>query len=347
MDNINMKIYLDYAATGPITPRSKAKMMQVFDAWATGDYANAGGLYQSANNSSVYLEQMRNCIKDITGAEFVIFTSCASEANSMVINYARKVITTKYEHPSVKHNPKAIIVAPEEVEQELAKEPCMLSISGIQHETGLMRDIPQLYKLCKKYHCKLHVDAAQMKEFCLEHADFLTISSHKLGGPIGIAALISNEQIKPIIFGGQQEENMRAGTQALPLIAGFVEAIIEPKPAFKSLKNIIKAMVKSEYLLETYAPNEKWCDYIMCLISPFPASEIAAFMDLNGICIAIGSACTSGALEEMSMLERFSNIPKSMRNGIRISFGSLTTEDDVVTFCNKFNEFLQKRSTLA
>ncbi len=343
-------VYLDHAATTDLLACAKSKIIEVFEQWGSGKYANAGGLYKSANNSAIYLEQLRNKVKEMTNMPYVVFTSCASESNNMIFNHAKKVVTTKYEHPSTAKNPKAILLdSIKNLEQELEKEPCIFSICGVHHETGQIRNTETLYNLCKKHYCKIHIDASQMKTLPAQ-ADFLTLSSHKIGGPIGIAALCSHEPIKAILFGGKQENDMRAGTQALPLISGFVEALeymqLFDKTHFQKLKKALKEQIEPSYMLENYA-QDNFADHIVCLVSQFPASEIAAFMDMNNIAVAIGSACTSGALDGMKILESFDNLPENIRNGIRVSFGYKTTLAETNYFCQKLNAFFCKRTSKA
>lgn len=329
-------------------------MCEVWNEWAGGKFANAGGVYKAAEKSARYLHELREEVKRITSANYVVFTSSASEANNMVFNHANRVIATHYEHPSLTQHPKATLTQFDKLEDELKNCPAVVSLVGIHHEIGWMRDIESLYKLCKKYHSKLHIDASQMKSFNMQHADFITISSHKIGGPIGIAALATKEPMKPIIFGGMQEDGMRAGTQALPLIAGFVEAlkVIEENDGyaekFRQLKSLLRENIDEQYFLETYArdmysSDMTFCNHIVCLVTKFPASEIAAFMDMHDIAVAIGSACTSGALEGMKILNSIDKLPAELKNGVRVSFGPDTTQEEVVEFSKKFNQFVERR----
>lgn len=334
-------IYLDWAATGKLHPCAMQAISNSFEFWA-----NPGGIYSSARKAKAFLESLRMELKTLTNAEYIIFTSGATEANNMVLSSARgRVLTTNYEHPSIKNFPKAEIIKLDNLKDELKKGPALVSISYIQHETGLIRDIKHINQLCNKYYAKLHIDAAQAKDISKIEADYITISSHKIGGPIGIGALITHQPIKPILYGGEQENYMRPGTQPIPLIAGFLAAINNLisndfyKQHFKELKEIIKKNIAKEFLFETYLEGN-WADHIVCLLTEkIPGSEIAAFMDLNSIEIGIGSACTTGALEGMEMLKLIGK-----NNGIRISFGWQTKADEVEKFCIKFNEFMSKRN---
>jgi len=342
-------IYLDSAATCALDERSKNKMLEVWNQWACGKFANIGGVYKSAERSARYLNELRGALKDITVGEYVVFTSSSSEANSMVFNHANKIITTCWEHPSLTKHPKATFVQFDKLKDELKNGPAVVSLVGIHHEIGSVRDIRVIYDLCKQYHSKLHIDASQMKSFDMQYADFMTISSHKIGGPIGVAALVTKEPMKAIIFGGMQEDGMRAGTNALPLIAGFVEALQVLKEnagyaeQFKLLNALLRKNIDERYFLETYAKDIVFCNHIVCLVTKFPASEIAAFMDMHDIAVAVGSACTSGALDGMKILNSIHQLPDELKNGVRLSFGPNTTEEEIIIFSQKFNQFVSRK----
>jgi len=337
-----MKIYLDNSATSALHPKCREAMLDVYDRWGI-DYSNPSGQYESANNSAIYLEQLRNKVREIAGMKYVVFTASASEANSMLVNHAKNIYTTKYVHPSVKNNPKVQVADPING---------VLSVVGVHHEVGLIADFDKLRALCDERNCKLHVDASQMKpnmKFNMKPAvsgfnlpaDFITLSSHKLGGPIGVGALVSNEPIKPIVFGGLQENGMRAGTQGLPLIAGFVEAL-QLEHDYSLLKKRLVELVDARYFLSTYVPGAIWADHIVCLVTEFPATELVAFMDIHGLAIAAGSACTSGAMDGMQTLESFDELPENLRNGIRVSFAWNTQAEDIEQFAKLFAQFMKR-----
>lgn len=336
-------IYLDHAATTPLAPN----VMQIMqDAWE--NWANAGGQYQAAVRNARKLESLRKDVQNLLQTNMnIIFTASSTEANNIVLNSTRlPIITSKFEHPSIKNWPNVSSIGLEEMDCYLQQNgPHFISIIGIQHETGLIHDIQPILALAKKYYCTVHVDASQAKDIAgFMGADFITISSHKLGGPIGVAAFLAKDQIKPMLYGGGQEHGVRPGTVALPLIAGFVEALNftyqnhELKAHYKKLKHLLKQLLPTQYFLEHFVQAE-FVDHITCLILPGPGSELAAFLDMNDIAVGLGSACSSGAMDGITALSNFANPKLNQVNAIRVSFGWNTTEEDVRIFAARLKEY--------
>ena len=360
-------IYLDCAATSRILPKAKEAMLYIYDKWGS-EFANCSAQYNAGKKSNQYLNKLRARLYEIFNIPenyVLVFTSCASESNSLIFHSSKlPILVDRFSHPSCKNFPSCKLFSLGKLEEYIKEQSSLVSLSLVQHETGMKYDHELALNLSKKYNSKLHIDASQVKKIDVKNlnADYITISSHKLGGPIGIAAVISKSLLNAQIFGGSQEFNMRAGTQALPLITGFVEACSQMQENdffedhFKELKNYMKKLIDSNYFLENLI-NAEFVDNIVCLVlDKIPSSELAAFMDLNGIAIGIGSACKSGSLdgmdaivqlnlEENAMLYKNAEYNKlSEQNVVRISFDFATTKNDIEIFANKFNEFMKVRA---
>lgn len=336
-------IYLDNAATAPLLTSARLAMDEAWQNWA-----NPGATYKMSVKNSDCLHKLRQRMRDILGtSDHVVFTASSSEANNLVLHNARfPILVSKFEHPSVKNIVGSKEIELSDLEGYLKQGQHLVSVTAVQHEIGMMLDVKEILRLVKKYHSKLHIDASQAKYMApFLEADYITLSSHKIGGPVGVAALITRNLVESLIVGGAQEQNMRAGTQAIPLIAGFVAALEEWheggyfKDHFKKLKMILRDRVDAKFFLESKV-HANFVDYITCLVVPIPGSEVAAFMDLNNIAIGLGSACTAGTLNGIAALKQFGLIPS---HGIRVSFGLQTSEADVETFAEKFNYFIVLR----
>lgn len=334
-------IYLDNAATSKIHPYALKKMNETW-----GNWANPSALHKLGKQNYYLLESSRNNIKKILNIQKnaeLYFTSSATESNNLILNSTNlPILASPFEHPSILNFPNINIIDFEKIEQILQKKQYLVSLSLVNNETGMIVATKKLRNLVKKYNSQLHIDASQAKNINFEelNCDYLTISSHKLGGPIGIACLISKPLLKPFLYGGGQEFNIRSSTQALPLIIGFESAIkvLNTQQHYENLYNVLKAELNPKYFFETYV-NEEFTKHIICLLTyDKPATEVFAYMDLNNIAISYGSACSSGTLDKLKILNIYKNIPS--KNAIRISFGFDTTISEVQTFIKLFKKII-------
>ena len=229
--------YLDYAATTPLLPVVREKMLEVMNL----ELGNASSLHTPGHHASAIIEDARAEVARLINADpsEIIFTSGGSEANNTVSNIfaGQDVATSAIEHPSVLESLKAraktcrII----DVNQQGFVDPAdipenvnLVSVMLANNELGSIQPIVEIAKRCKNYNTFLHSDATQalgkihidVKEL---DVDYLIISAHKIGGPIGVGALYVRKSApyKPLIIGGHQENKRRAGTSNTLLIAGF------------------------------------------------------------------------------------------------------------------------------
>lgn len=334
-------IYLDAAATEKLHPEAMEAMLNSFKIWA-----NPSGVSQASKIAAQRLEQCRKEIKDalnIGDNAHLIFTSSASESNNLIFSSLNtKILISKFEHPSVYNHPNV-----EEIdifdfallEEKLTKQRYLVSVSLVNNESGMIVWSEELAFLVKKYESKLHVDGAQAKFIDFEQlkCDYLTISGHKIGGPVGVACLITKSILKPLIYGGGQEYNMRSGTQALPLIEGLTAALKTLKKREDELfQNILKKNLDKKYFFSNFV-EASFADNVICLLTyEKSGTEVQAFLDLAGIIVGHGSSCSSGTIDSPRILNHFNQPSK---NGIRISFGWHTTSEEVRQFTRIFNQY--------
>ncbi|MBR2579213.1 MAG: cysteine desulfurase [Clostridia bacterium] len=389
-------IYLDFSATSPLLPCAKSAILKVMELSETSKIGNPSSLHSPGSLSRNILENARKTIAKKLNARTteIIFTSGGSEANNTVINIFRNstILASRIEHPSVLKpteklgNPCIKIPVSKEgfidksflknkletFLQENPKEKILISVMMANNEIGTLEPIKALSKTVEEYRNKglknlfLHTDATQafgkinidVKKLKI---DYMTISAHKIGGPVGIGALFlrSGTPFAPLILGGSQENNRRAGTSNALLAEGFRSAVqytidIESEKLFKEkitplkdfLAKNIKKQIPSSILL---TPNKSLPNI---LSFSFPAAEgesTQLYLDLENIAVSTGSACASGDLEPSHVIMATHNDAEIAHNSVRFSLGLDTQKSDIDILLDKLPPIinrLQKISTI-
>ncbi len=374
-----MSIYLDHAATSRLLPEAKAAMLEVMD----GNYGNASSLHSAGRAAKTNVEEARKNIARLIGAspEEIIFTSGGSESNNTIIHTfaGEKVAVSKVEHPSVLESAKAYAsevinlavdkwgrVKIEELEQALKNGAKLVSVMLANNELGTIEDIAKVAKCCKKYNIPLHSDATQAFgkikiDVNALGVDYMTVSAHKIGGPIGIGALYvrKNQPYRPLLLGGHQESGRRAGTTNTMLAAGFGAAAkwcwdnwsCHKWAEIAKIRNKLKKRVLKEIPYSSCNSPEAGCLPNLLNIS-FSAAEgesIQLYLDLKGVEVGTGSACATGDLRPSHVIMATRNDAEVAHNSIRFSLGLDTTEEDidqVVEVLSKIINRLQGISTI-
>ncbi len=373
-------IYLDHAATSPLLPEAKKAMLDVMDNFP----GNASALHTPGHRAHEVIEIARADIARLIGAKpsEIIFTSGGSEANNTVTNiFAEQcVAVSAIEHASVLASARArchCLEIPVDkygkikdsfFEKTLKKSPKLISIMLANNELGTIQDIKRLAHLAHKHGTLFHTDATQalgkipidVKDLGV---DYMTISAHKIGGPIGIGALYVKDgaPFKPLIIGGHQEHGHRAGTYATANIAGFGAAAkyarehdtpkiyaekiasLRDELAHRILKEIPFSNVNGN--LSSILPN--------ILNVSFQAAEgesIQLYLDAQAnIAISTGSACASGDGKPSHVIMATVNDAEVAHSSIRFSLGLDTTKqdiDEVMKTLPKIIHRLQQISTI-
>lgn len=286
----------------------------------------------------------------------------------------KHIITTKIEHPSIKtpleylekkgwniswlNTDKEGFVDLDQLKSEINPETALVSVIHANNEIGTIQNINLISNICKKNDVLFHIDATQsFGKIPINAAsadiDFITFSSHKIYGPKGVGGIYINSKhkLEPLIIGGSQEKDIRSGTENLPGIAGFGLAayllnknITQNANYLTSLQlDLINKLSKINNLILT-GPKEKDLDlgllkrlpgHVSFCIKNIEGENIVLQLDLRGIAVSSGSACSSSKSNAESKLEpshviKAINTPKEFENGsIRISLGINNTKDDV------------------
>lgn len=351
-------IYLDYNATAPILDAVKTAMTNLGE-----EYGNPSSVHRFGRSQRAKVEEARLKVARLVNANShqVVFTSGGTEANNLALTGVdvNSRIVSAIEHDSILNCVNGITVAPvqnsgvidvEKFEKLLVKAapPVLVSFMLANNETGVIQPIEEVGRIVKRHGALLHCDAVQgvgriPVDILRLGIDMMTISAHKLGGPQGVAALIvgKNVRLKPQILGGGQERGLRAGTENVPGIIGFGEAAKIVKFSLKSWNRIVHLRDKLETCLVGVLGNNIRFFGNKCARLPnttcLAHNEISAEtqlikLDLKGIAVSAGSACSSGKIKTSHVLEAMGVESKLARNAIRISLGPETQETEIDYF---------------
>ena len=356
-------IYFDYNATAPLHKNVIKKIQSLkFE-----EFGNPSSVHKIGRNSKKIVEEVRrNILSTLKAKNYdLIFTSGATESNNLAIkgfikkNNIKTIYSLETEHASVidvvknldiekiffKTNSNGTVNL-KEIEEVLSKQtvPFLVSIMFANNESGIIHPITEISKIVKKYKGIIHCDGVQSLgkiEIDLDSldVDLFSISSHKIGGPTGIGALLINSRnnISPEIIGGGQEKNLRSGTENFLGIVGFGEAINEVKNLTKICNSEIKIFGEDTDRLG----NTCYFAY------PSMTSENQVIaLDQKGICISSGAACSSGKVEPSHVLKAMKVDDKYIHSAIRVSLGWDSTKEQIETFFNVWKSDCFKNGAL-
>ncbi|MBS4194783.1 cysteine desulfurase family protein [Lederbergia citri] len=363
------RIYLDHAATSPIHPLVVEKIAKTMST----TFGNPSSIHSFGREARKVLDESRTILANSINAHFseIVFTSGGTEADNLAIlgtarankQKGNHIITTKMEHHAVLRSCQFLekegfevtylspdengLISVESVQKALRPETSLVSIMFGNNEVGVIQPIKEIGELLRSHQATFHTDAVQaygtikidVKEL---NIDLLSVSAHKINGPKGIGFLYikSGTKINPSSFGGEQELKRRAGTESLPLIAGFTEAaaiamekIDEKNTKYKQLKETFLETLKSEHInFQVNGSNIHVLPHIVNI--SFPGTDVEAMLvnlDMAGISASSGSACTAGSIEPSHVLvAMYGPDSERTRNSIRFSFGLGNELDGIV-----------------
>ena len=365
-------VYLDNAATTAMRTEVIEEMATVM----ASAFGNPSSTHSFGRAGRVLVETARKSIAKLINAEAreIIFTSGGTEADNWIINSVikdlgvKRIITSKVEHHAVLHTVESIIndvdVQVNYVKllsngsidfnhlEELLQEntPTLVSLIHVNNETGIVLDLYKTGDLCKQYNAWFHTDTIQSigkTEFDLQSlpVDFLTASAHKFHGPkgVGFAYVRKNIVLKPMIYGGEQEKGLRAGTEAIHQIAGMAKAmelsyihLVEEKTYIVSLKDyLIEQLDKNFKGYKINGQDSKLFYNIINVLLPFDESKTSMILfnlDMKGIAVSRGSACQSGSVKPSHVLKEMLSESDIKKPSLRVSFSHYNTKDDIDLF---------------
>jgi cysteine desulfurase len=355
------RTYLDHNASSPLRPSARAAMIAAHD--ATG---NPSSVHAEGRRARAIIDTAREQVAALVGAKpsEVVFTSGATEANNYVMAGGWKAIcVSAIEHDSVLAPARAsgakVIALPASADgvvdlQSVAGElshagagRALLSVMMANNETGVIQPVAEAADLAREHGLSLHVDAVQGPgrlpvDFATLGADTLVISAHKLGGPRGVGALIVRDGVNlpALIKGGAQERRRRGGTENVAGIAGFGAAAAEAARTVDAAGRMAALRDKLESGVTAATPNAVIIGRnaprianTSCIAVPGkPAETLVIRLDLAGIAVSAGAACTSGKVGANSVLEAMGLGADIARSSVRVSLGPETNDDDIAAF---------------
>ncbi|MDG2265975.1 MAG: cysteine desulfurase family protein [Candidatus Marinimicrobia bacterium] len=357
-------LYFDHSATTPIDQDVQSLMYELNHSI----YGNPSSTYDLGRKAKNVIEIARRQFADSINCEpkEVIFTGGGSEANNIilwnVIHQKRKhVITSSIEHPAVllvlkeleklgvKHTIISVdkngCINPEDIKKNITSDTGLISIMMANNEVGVLEPIKDIANISKEYDILFHSDAIQVLgklpvDVKKLNVDMMSFSAHKFYGPKGVGALFikNGVTIKPIIIGGSQEKNMRAGTENVSGIAGLgLAAEIAKKTANENCSYLLElenhfinriTEKNNDIIFNGYDKNH--LPGLINLTIPNISSDLLLIhLDKKGIAISNGSACSSGTISPSPVLKAMGISDKKNLESIRISFGKHNTIDEV------------------
>lgn len=374
------KIYLDNAATTPLTE-------EVIDAMVSTmklNFGNPSSTHSFGQEAKILIENVRRQIADylnVTPAE-IIFTSCGTESNNMIIKSAvehlgvQRIISSPLEHKCVSEsildmkarkgvevnyirpNQKGDIdLAKLEELLKSSDKKTLVSLMHANNEIGNLTHIKKVAEICKEHNALFHSDTVQtMAHMPLDFedikVDFASCSAHKFHGPkgVGFAFIRKSSGLKGIITGGPQERSLRAGTENVAGIVGLGKALeisLNKMEEFASHMQMIKdyaaekltAAIPGIKFNGRSAEKENSLYTVLSALLPYKNPLIGLQLDMKGIAISQGSACSSGASKpSMVMMMVLSEDEIDQCTPLRISFSHMTTKEDIDTFVTALTE---------
>lgn len=354
---MNAGVYLDHCATSPLRPEARAAMAAAFD--VTG---NPSSVHASGRAARALLEEARARVAILAGAPSaaVTFTSGGTEANVLAIRSAvaagaRRLLISAIEHDCVREAALAsgvetveVPVRPEGIidlgalqalldAPSAAGGPVFLALMAANNETGVIQPTREAAERVRAAGGWLHVDAVQAAgrtpvELDVLGADSLALSAHKLGGPQGIGALVAGARTRIVrdMPGGGQEHGRRAGTQNLIGAAGFgaaVEAALaSPRPG-PGARDAAAAAFAAAGALVVGAAAPRLDDVLCIAIRDLPSEIQVMGLDLSGVQVSAGAACSSGKVRPSRVLEAM-GLGDLAGCAIRLSGGWSTRPED-------------------
>jgi cysteine desulfurase len=353
-----MTLYLDNASTTRIRP----EVLEVMAPLWKGAYGNPSSMHSAGRHARRVIEDSRERIAAALNVSplQIIFTSGATEANNLALfgSSPSRLVTTAVEHESVLHAARRLSgqgvdvdivpadgsgrIRPPDVERALSRPTSLVSVMWVNNEVGSIQPVGDVAALARGAGALLHVDAVQgLGKLPWDvSADLASISSHKIHGPKGIGALIVRDpaRLRPILLGGAQEFEKRAGTENVAAIAGFslaVELAIRDLPTQASRVARLRDRLESGLVSKTpgaavNAASSLRAPHVSSIrFEGIDAEALLMALDGRGVCASAGSACAALGTEPSHVLVAMGLDPRQVKGSMRFSLAHDTTEGEI------------------
>jgi cysteine desulfurase len=369
-----MAVYLDNNATTALDEEVLEAMLP-YMGQVTG---NPSSVHRFGRLQKEAIEQARELVAQLAGAraEQVVFTSGGTESNNLLLNGFSQhgdnqgsIALSAIEHMSLLEPAQNLpvkvdflpvdeegLVIRSAVEETITAQSSLLSVMTANNETGVIQDLAPLIALAKGSNCYFHTDASQaagkMKlNFVESGVHAMTLSAHKLYGPVGVGALVVDKHlpIAKLQFGGSQEKNLRAGTENVPAIVGFGKAaelaltnLQERSTVLRSLRDALEVGLNKFDAVTIFAEKaDRLPNTVQFGVDGFDGETLLMQLDRKAIAVSSGSACTSGKAEASHVLKAM-NVPATLANSaIRVSIGKNNTLSDIDVLLTALNDIIE------
>ncbi len=359
--------YLDFNATAPMPECVSDAVLA-----AMRQTGNPSSVHEYGRRARALVERGRADVARLVGVapQQVVFTSGATEANILALRGCgrTRVLVSAIEHESVltaTADPENIPVDVagridlDALERLLSKEtaPAIVSVMLANNETGVVQPVAEVAALARAAGALVHCDAVQSPgripvDFPALDVDFMSLSAHKLGGPKGVGALITRRDppLQAVQRGGGQERGMRGGTENLPGIAGFGAAARWALESLDRAGAVEALRDEMERRLRDALPEARIFGFdaprlgnTSCLgLAGLPAETQVMALDLAGVAVGAGSACSSGKVKPSHVLESMGADASLAGSAIRVSLGPSTTEAEIDRFLDAWIDLAQR-----
>jgi cysteine desulfurase len=359
-----LRIYLDNNATTPVLPEVLEAMRPYF-----GErFGNASSIHHHGQETRSAVERARESVAALLGCRpaEIVFTSGGTEGDNLAIAglavAGDHIITSSIEHHAVLHASKHLedtgcevtflpvdgrgLVDPDDVKRALRANTKLISIMMANNETGVLQPVEEIGRIAAEADVYFHTDAVQAAGKVAINVnaigcDALSISGHKMHAPQGVGALYVRKgtQLQPLFYGGRHERSRRAGTENVPGIVGLGKAAELAMQGFECgddkkmlglrdrLQQGILAQVEDAGVNGGDAPRVPNTTSIY--IDHIDGEAMVIALDLKGLAVSTGAACSSGAIEPSHILMAMGLRPEQARASLRFSLGKQNTEEEI------------------
>ncbi|QNO15146.1 cysteine desulfurase NifS [Alkalicella caledoniensis] len=365
------RIYLDHAATTPISPKVLEAMLPFYNEL----FGNPSSIHGFGREVAIHVDKAREKVAKAIGAaspQEIYFTSGGTEADNLAIfgviealqNKGKHIITSAIEHHAVLDTCEALekkgfevtklpvdengVIDLEVLKKSIKDDTILITLMHANNEVGTIQPIEEVVKIAKEKGVYVHTDSVQtlgsipvnVQELGV---DLLSISAHKIYGPKGVGALYVKKgtKLKSLVFGGGQERKIRPGTENVAGIIGFGEAaeiatlsLADNERISKLRDKLIEGLLKIEDVKLNGHPINRLPGNVNVSIEYIEGEALLLSLDMEGIAASSGSACTSGSLDPSHVLMSMGLSHQTAHGSLRLTLGKGTTEEDI-DYCLK------------
>jgi len=359
-------IYLDYAATTPVDPRVLNTMLPYFNE----TFGNPSSVHLYGQQTEAAVESARATVAAVLNChpDEIVFTSCGTESDNLAIRGtalamrektgANWILTSRAEHHAVSKTAEQLerhygfqvewletdetgMVSPETVEKAVCKDTAIVSIMYANNEIGTVNPVAEIAAKCRAHHVPFHTDAVQAAAYLPVDArslgvDLMSLGAHKFYGPKGVGVLYVRKgtPIFPLQTGGGQESGLRAGTQNVPYIVGFAEAlrltaeereqrITHVRPLRDRIIGTVLEEIPDSRL--TGHPITRLPNHSSFTFKGMDGNLLLTLLDAAGFACSSGSACKTGNPEPSEVMTAIGLSPEWGLGSLRVTLGAGTT----------------------